>query len=51
MEGDTTISTREGFRFTKRKFRKLIEAKIKEGVFQGLQIRKMMLDYHFKKRA
>ena len=33
----------EGFRFLKRKFPKLSEAKIEEGVFQGPQIRQLML--------
>ena len=34
----------------KRKFLKLSEAKIKKGVFQGPQIRQLMLDCDFEKR-
>ena len=40
----------ECFRFLKRNSSKLSETKIKEGVFQGPQIRQLMLDYNFEKR-
>ena len=40
----------ECFRFMKRKFPKLSEGKIKEGVFQGPQIRQLMLDCDFEKK-
>ena len=39
----------KGFWVLKRKFPKLSEAKIKKGVFQGLQIRQLMLDCDFEK--
>ena len=38
-----------GFRFLKRNFPKLSEAKIKERVYQKPQIRQLMLDCDFKK--
>ena len=41
----------EGSRFLKRKFSKLSEAEIKEGVFQAPQIRQLMLDCDFEKSS
>ena len=38
-----------GLFFLKNKFPKIIEAKIRKGVFDGPQIRQLMLDCHFEK--
>ena len=39
----------EGFRFLQRKFPKLNKVKIKEEVFQGPQIQRLMMNYDFEK--